>query len=250
VKKIVEVANRTSDGLTIHVYFERTGIRTPWIQWLSATYGFRMPRVQRLAEKISPLDFSEAVLKNPSSLLLLQDEDGSKFFTQTVLDEAMSSVRTWAQIFELQTMRLDDRPRIEVQEQGSAERRPFDHLSAGQQRSVLLSLLLCAERDEPLILDQPEDHLDAQYIATSVVRHLEAAKEHRQVLIATHSANLTVLGDAELVIPMYADGRHGSPRDPGAVDRPETRERVCALLEGGEEAFQKRGQRYGFGVTL
>jgi ABC-type transport system involved in cytochrome c biogenesis ATPase subunit len=86
-------------------------------------------------------------------------------------------VRTWDDLFTLETMRLDDRPRIEVQERGNPTRKPFDLLSAGQQRSVLLSLVLCAERDEPLIIDQPEDHLDAEYIASGVVRHLEAAKD-------------------------------------------------------------------------
>jgi predicted ATP-dependent endonuclease of OLD family len=111
---------------------------------------------------------------------------------------------------------------------------------------VLLSLILCAERDEPLIIDQPEDHLDAQYIATAVVRHLERAKERRQVVIATHSANLTVLGDAELVIPLHVENGHGRPYDIGAVDRPTTRKQVCALLEGGVEAYERRGQRYGF----
>lgn len=35
------------------------------------------------------------------------------------------------------------------------------------------------------------------------------------MILATHSANLTVLGDAALVLPMYADGRRGAPRDPG-----------------------------------
>ena len=127
-------------------------------------------------------------------------------------------------------------------------RRSFDHLSAGQQRSVLLSLLLSADRDEPLIVDQPEDHLDAGYIASSVVRQLEAAKERRQVIIATHSANLAVLGDAELVIPMYASGGQGEPQEPGAVDRADTRERVCQLLEGGRAAYRQRGERYGFAV--
>jgi len=146
----------------------------------------------------------------------------------------------------LQTMGLEDRPRIEIQRDGNSDRRSFDHLSAGQQRSVLLSLLLCAERNEPLVLDQPEDHLDGQYIASAVVRHLEAAKERRQVLIATHSANLAVLGDSELVIPMRVEDDKGRPYAVGAVDRPETRDEVCALLEGGAHAYKKRGQRYGF----
>lgn len=108
--------------------------------------------------------------------------------------------------------------------------------------------MLCAEGDAPLVLDQPEDHLDAPYISGALVGHLEAAKERRQVIIATHSPNLTVLGDAELVIPMYADAGHGAPRDVGAVDRLETRDRVCELLEGGADAFKRRGQRYGFRI--
>src|SRR5258708_2425516 len=83
-------------------------------------------------------------------------------------------------------------------------------------------LSLCQQGPWELHLDQPEDHLDAPYIATALVGHLELAKERRQVILATHSPNLTVLGDAELVIPMYADAGRGSPRDPGAVDRPET----------------------------
>ncbi len=33
---------------------------------------------------------------------------------------------------------------------------------------------------------------------------------------------------------------------PGAVDRPETRDEVLALLEGGAGAYKKRGERYGF----
>jgi predicted ATPase len=143
-------------------------------------------------------------------------------------------------------MLREDRPRIEVQRDGSPDRQAFNHLSAGQQRSVLLSLLLCAERNEPLVLDQPEDHLDGRYIASAVVSHLEAAKERRQVLIATHSANLTVLGDAELVIPMQVVGGLGQPYAMGAVDRPETRDEVCVLLEGGAQAYKKRGERYGF----
>jgi hypothetical protein len=50
------------------------------------------------------------------------------------------------------------------------------------------------------------------------VSHLEAAKERRQILIATHSANLTVLGDAELVVPMRVIGGHGRPYAIGGVE--------------------------------
>ena len=181
-------------------------------------------------------------MSQPSSLLTLADDNGDAFLTESAVKDA----RTWDTIFRLQTMRLEDRPVIEVQERGSSDRKSLDALSAGQQRSVLLGVLLCAERSEPLVIDQPEDHLDAQYIASAVVRHLEGAKERRQVIIATHSANLTVLGDAEYVVPLQAEGGRATVQDAGAVDRPETRRRVCAVLEGGVEAFERRGKRYGF----
>lgn len=242
LKRIAEAATGYSDGLTIRVFYDRCGINGKWISWLTASLGLRQPRVSRLAALIKPHEFADLLLKDKQQLLDLKDQDGSQFYTE----EALRKIRSWENIFELQTMQLEDRPRIEVQRDGNPDRRSFDHLSAGQQRSVLLSLLLCAERNEPLVLDQPEDHLDGQYIASAVVRHLEAAKERRQVLIATHSANLAVLGDSELVIPMRVENDKGRPYAVGAVDRPETRDEVCALLEGGANAYKKRGQRYGF----
>lgn len=242
LQKIAAASNAHSDGLTLRVAFGRGQLNEEWVKWLGQTFRRRSPRVHRLAEKISPGEFAEKLLKDPSWLTALKDESGEPFLS----DEAVTSVRNWDTIFHLETMRLEDRPRIEVQELGSSEPKAFNHLSAGQQRSVLLGLLLCADRDEPLVVDQPEDHLDAQYIANAVVRHLEAAKERRQVILATHSANLTVLGDAELVVPLRVEGGHGRPYDEGGVDRPETRSQVCALLEGGIEAYERRGERYGF----
>jgi ABC-type lipoprotein export system ATPase subunit len=242
LKRIAEAANTYSDGLTIRVFFERCGIDDDWVKWLTANCALRKPRVERLAKLITPAEFSEKLVTKRADLLALLDDDGSTFLEE----EAVNKIAIWTKIFELDTMCRDDLPRIEVQRDGSPDRQAFNHLSAGQQRSVLLSLLLCAERSEPLVLDQPEDHLDGRYIASAVVSHLEAAKERRQVLIATHSANLTVLGDAELVIPMQVVEGHGQPYAMGAVDRPETRDEVCVLLEGGAQAYKKRGERYGF----
>lgn len=241
LKRIVVEANSYAEDLTIYVSFTRAGIDRPWRRWLSEQFGFKEPRVSRVAEAIGPRDFARKLLDDEAGLLALTDGDSTIFDS-----EGLKEARKWAHIFTLEKMLLDDRPRIDVQRKGSKERKPFNKLSAGQQRSVLLSLLLCAERNEPLVLDQPEDHLDGQYIAGAVVRHLEAAKERRQVLIATHSANLVVLGDAELVVPMHVEDEQGHTESVGAVDRPDTRKRVCGVLEGGAQAYKKRGLRYGF----
>jgi predicted ATPase len=248
LKKVVSVANSFAVGLTIEVSFEHQGVRNEWSRWLASQFGFRAPRVRRLAEAITPKQFAELMLKKGRQGLVSFEVDGERFFVGAPIDR-FEVVFTWPTIFELQTMKLDDRPHIRVREGASQDAREFDHLSTGQQRSVLLSLMLCAERLDPLVLDQPEDHLDAGYIASAVVQHLEHAKERRQVILATHSPNLTVLGDAELVVPMHAAAGRGAPQNEGAVDRPETRQQVCNLLEGGEDAYRRRGERYGFRVT-
>ena len=42
---------------------------------------------------------------------------------------------------------------------------------------------------------------------------------------------------------MESDGEHARTTAVGSVD--ECRTHIVTLLEGGEEAFRKRGQRYG-----
>jgi hypothetical protein len=43
---------------------------------------------------------------------------------------------------------------------------------------------------------------------------------------------------------MESDGEHGRKTREGTVD--ECKESIVTLLEGGEEAFRKRGKRYQF----
>jgi ABC-type lipoprotein export system ATPase subunit len=223
IGQIVGEANRQSDGrLVLRATFQQRGIDDVWVRWLTNVFDFRSPRVQRVAASIGPRDFASALVEDVNHLLGLADANGA-FFSQ----ETLSPLYKWETLFELELMRLEDRPHVEIREGDKGEWKTFGRLSAGQQASVLLSFLLCAERYEPLVLDQPEDHLDAQYIATGVVRHLEGAKERRQLIMATHSANLTVLGDAELVIPLRVDGGKARPHDVGAIDRRSTRNRVC-----------------------
>ncbi len=73
--------------------------------------------------------------------------------------------------------------------------RDFSKLSMGQQESILLTLLLFSKRNCPLIIDQPEDNLDSEFIHKILVKNQKRIKENRQVIIVTHNANITVLGD-------------------------------------------------------
>jgi energy-coupling factor transporter ATP-binding protein EcfA2 len=249
LRLVAQRANRTNRSVTISVSFRHEGVRKQWREWLGPRFSFRGDRLRRLALSILPWEFASSVRTSDLSRiesLTDAEGDGQPFFTSDDMEKIESL--GYEELFELETMRLQDLPRIEVTDADHGAARGFDHLSTGQQHSVLLSLLLCADRTDPLIIDQPEDHLDAPYVASVLVGNLEEAKEKRQIIIATHNANLTVLGDAELVVPLYAMDATGRVRDAGAVDHPDTLRHVCRLLEGGAVAYARRGMRYGFNM--
>ena len=75
----------------------------------------------------------------------------------------------------------------------------MDKLSMGQKGTVLLKLFL-AEGDYPLIMDQPEENLDNDYIYNELKDAFKQAKKKRQIIIATNNANLIVNTDAEQII--------------------------------------------------
>lgn len=119
----------------------------------------------------------------------------------------------------------------------------IDKLSMGQKGTVLLKLFL-AEGDYPIILDQPEENLDNKFIYDELVGAMREAKNNRQVIIATNNANLVVNTDADqIIIAEFSDGKISY--ESGALESPQIRQEIMPLLEGGEEAFKKREQKYG-----
>jgi energy-coupling factor transporter ATP-binding protein EcfA2 len=116
-------------------------------------------------------------------------------------------------------------------------------LSTGQRCTVVLPLLL-AQSAQLTILDQPEDHLDNAFIVDTLIRAVLRRKETSQLLIATHNANIPVLGDADEVIVLSSDGRHGAVDRSGALTSPDIVDAITALMEGGEEAFRRRAAFY------
>ena len=105
--------------------------------------------------------------------------------------------------------------------------------------------MLSSDSTMPLIIDQPEDNLDGEFIFHSLVPVLRAAKERRQVIIVTHNPNIAVLGDAELIIALKSTSDKSVVMARGSIDEPKTKTMVCQILEGAEEAFKRRAKMYG-----
>jgi type III restriction enzyme len=125
---------------------------------------------------------------------------------------------------------------------------PFRNASAGQQATALLKTLL-NQIGPPLIIDQPEEDLDNP-VMLEVVEQVWQAKQNRQMIFASHNANLVVNGDAELVAwceyRTAGDQSRGTIGGEGAIDVTEVRDAIKAIMEGGEAAFNLRKEKYGF----
>jgi len=108
---------------------------------------------------------------------------------------------------------------------------------------------------EPLVLDQPEDDLDTEWISELVVRQLRASRWTRQVIVVTHNANIPVNADAERVVVLEnksdaihvrtSEGEAGVPvKHVGALENELVRSDIQRIMEGGVEAFVRRERRY------
>ena len=125
---------------------------------------------------------------------------------------------------------------------------PTEKLSVGQRGTLLLKIYLAtATAKQIFIVDQPEDNLDNQFIMNELVPLVRQIKKSRQIILSTHNANLVVNADAEQIIVARLDGEN---RDyvSGGIENKFINTSIKEILEGGEDAFRSRENKYGMGV--
>ena len=84
--------------------------------------------------------------------------------------------------------------------------------------------------------------MDNRFIFETVVDNIHKVKQVRQLIFVTHNPNIPVLGEASRVFVMESDGDRARPAAAGSVD--ECKNHIVTLLEGGADAFRRRGARY------
>jgi len=134
-------------------------------------------------------------------------------------------------------------PRFELRWQG----KPLGQLSPGERGNLLLIFyLLIDKRDMPLIIDQPEENLDNQTIASMLVPAIKETKERRQIIIVTHNPNIAVVCDADQIIHAELDKTDGNriTYTSGAIENPKITQLIIDVLEGTKPAFDMRDAKY------
>ncbi|HUF08378.1 MAG TPA: AAA family ATPase [Rhodothermales bacterium] len=170
--------------------------------------------------------------EEPPSTPLLDEALGSDFMKRLYESISTESVSV--------LLRAILRPRVNVYHMRDGEPIEFRKASQGEQAATLLNILM-NQSHGPLIVDQPEEDLDNKII-NEIVKTIRNTKDERQLILATHNANIAVNGDSENVIEMVL-GRQVSG---GAIDEGDVRSAITEIMEGGKEAFELRRKKYNF----
>jgi predicted ATPase len=198
-------------------------------------------QIENICSKVTPSDLA----------LWVRNKDYGKLRTATGIslqwaEEVIGKLFTWQSIFDLQVLAKPPKPVITVHTRSTPPKViPVFNLSDGQRHTILLTIAMLAESNVPLVIDQPEDDLDNAFIFSSIVTTLRSIKEKRQVIVVTHNANIAVLGDSELLLPMQRENDCGRSVERGSIDRTDTKLFVQNILEGGPAAFLRRKEIYG-----
>lgn len=141
----------------------------------------------------------------------------------------------------------------------------INKMSEGNKSFVLLEMIVqLANNEFPIIIDQPEDDLDNRSIYEGLVKFLKSKKKERQIILATHNANVVIGADSENIIVANQHGlgtenknnikfnyKSGALENQVKTDlcilsKKTIQDHICEILEGGKKAFETRRKKYKF----
>lgn len=203
--------------------FRQKGI-TGW--WNAARKQSRHPSVEQLLES-------------------LEADTLGNLGMSDVVGAAFKAAMTPAWKKRLAALRCQDTFEVSVRV-GAGSFRPLKQLSGGRRVATLLWLLLDADDQRPLLIDQPEDELDNSFLWKSLIPALRALKGKRQIILVTHNPNIVVNADADQVVQLDATADRGYVEVQGAIENPAVRGAIVDTVDGGRDAFELRRAKYGF----
>ncbi len=124
----------------------------------------------------------------------------------------------------------------------SYKNKPMQHASFGQKCTAVIVIMLLFGHN-PIIIDEPEAHLDSSLIANYLVALIKQQKMKRQIIFATHNANFVINADAEQIYILEMPDKQ-TQISQTTIENMQHRDKLLKL-EGGEKAFLKRESKYG-----
>ncbi len=240
IRKSVAERINTALSPTIRVFIVQDEDRSMYRQFIEEELrgaGLKQgPVAQKIVNALWPADLA-AVVKSKNAAALVEKAE----LNMSQAEKVVAALAGSGRLHDLETVELIDQPKIELNDGGNYK--DSQSLSTGQKCTTILPILLM-ESEKPLLVDQPEDNLDNRFISQTVVGSLRKMKARRQLIFVTHNPNIPVLGDAAKVFVLESDGTTARLAKEGTVDA--CKAEIVTLLEGGEEAFKQRKERYRY----
>jgi hypothetical protein len=148
----------------------------------------------------------------------------------------------WATLLDMQVVAQPDQLSIRFRKPEDGSYAPIEQLSHGQRCTAILVVLL-ADGNAPVIVDQPEDALHAPWIEDYLVDRLRALRGSRQYLFATRSPGIVVGADAEQPVTMRATAGRGEIEALGSLERFDLNKLALHHLEGGPVPYLRRSSK-------
>ena len=190
-----------------------------------------------------PVDFRQAYSGVINDLYKQKDGGSSQLGFDGYFSRIAKTLddEQWAR---LETLIPDDNIDVKYKPNGSSHFKSIVSASAGQKTTAVLTFIL-SQGKLPLLLDQPEDDLDNRLVCDLIVEKIKKIKNHRQIIVITHNANIPVIGDAEYIVSMDSSSRYLKVHSEGMLENKDVKTEICEIMEGGEDAFKLRAERYG-----
>ncbi|MFW9876523.1 MAG: hypothetical protein ACFFG0_25800, partial [Candidatus Thorarchaeota archaeon] len=144
---------------------------------------------------------------------------------------------------------IDKRPIISYKRVSSNQYTNLDKLSIGERCAVILFIMLL-EKNKPLLIDQADAELDQDSIKRFST-YLLTMKKNRQIIVATHNANIPVLGDVDLLYHLNTIPSEEKERELGIIENNSGFEdsiENLLILEGGKDAIKRRFKKYDWKI--
>lgn len=227
-----------------------------YLNFLDCLYNKKYSRIEEFLslsdivdkESITTADIDKGLSDvDKDNIKLVYDELAKKFVNKQNCNLFVKSIEKWFQLTDEFSIRFNVNYK-ESAEQTRIIFKSLSEISMGQKVAAILSFVFnfgnFVGDNTPLVIDQPEDNLDNQYIYKNLVESLRKIKNERQVILVTHSAAIVTNADAEQVIVLDSNNINGWIQARGYPSKKSIVNHVINYLEGGKDSFINKYYKY------
>lgn len=119
--------------------------------------------------------------------------------------------------------------------------KPLKRLSTGERNAVIMVLLMNQGAFGPLIIDEPEQHLDVASMTGMLIPRMAQLKTRQQIICVTRDEHILFSGDAEQVIVTQSEKKLEAIT--GDINNKKIQKQILEIFEGDRLALMEKNRK-------